>query len=58
MKKLFLIATIFGSMFFTSCNPDDSTLDEFQNPQACCGEDGTILPPPPPPPTGSGNNGG
>ncbi|MFC4633576.1 hypothetical protein ACFO3O_06635 [Dokdonia ponticola] len=57
MKKLFLVAVVFGSMFFTSCDPEESLLDEFQTPQACCGEDETI-PPPPPPPPGSGNNGG
>lgn len=58
MRKLFLIAIVFGSVFFTSCSPEDSLLNEFETPQACCGEDGTIPPPPPPPPPGSGNNDG
>ena len=56
MRKLFFIAVVFGSVYFTSCSPEDSALDEFQTPQACCGDDGTI-PPPPPPPPGGGNNG-
>ena len=54
MKKLFLVAVVFGSICFTSCNPQETLSEEFQNPQACCGEDETIPPPPPPPPGGNG----
>lgn len=60
MKKLILVVAVFGSMFFTSCDPEESLLDEFQTPQACCGDDLPLIPPPPPPPppTGNGNNDG
>ncbi|AGC75948.1 hypothetical protein DDD_0821 [Nonlabens dokdonensis DSW-6] len=44
-----LFTGILISMFF-SCTPEQLT-DNLNEPQACCGNEGTIeIPPPPPPP--------
>lgn len=57
MKKFTAIFfTVFLNLALLSCTP--ATLqDETQEPQACCGDEGPILPPPPPPPP-NGNIGG
>ena len=56
MKKIYIILlAVFLNMAFFSCTPN-SINEDSQTPQACCGEEGEILPPPPPPPpTGGGN---
>ena len=52
MKKIAVImftGILISSLF--SCTPE-RIINETENVQACCGEEGTIeLPPPPPPPT-------
>jgi len=61
MKKIMLIVfTVFLTLFLFSCTDnEDLNIEESQgieleapvqaNAQACCGEEGEILPPPPPP---------
>jgi hypothetical protein len=57
MKKIFIILfTVFLNIAFFSCNPERIADD--LAPQACCGEEGNILPPPPPPPPPASGDGG
>jgi hypothetical protein len=57
MKKIFIILfTVFLNVAFFSCNPE--RISDDLAPQACCGEEGNILPPPPPPPPLETGNGG
>jgi len=57
MKKIILIAlTVFLNSALFSCSIEDDILTDenqknelLQQAQACCGEDGELLPEPPPP---------
>ncbi|WP_188606596.1 hypothetical protein [Aquaticitalea lipolytica] len=48
-KFLYVFVALLLGANFVSCTPTSIT-ENSDVPQACCGEEGEILPPPPPPP--------
>ncbi|AXG70027.1 hypothetical protein KORDIASMS9_02256 [Kordia sp. SMS9] len=53
MKKLYVLSlVVFHIIGFQSCTPE--ALNNTNDIQACCGDEGELPPPPPPPPPGDG----